>query len=269
MAEQSQEKLAYILGAIYGDGHFSKEAKVAFGSTDIEFVLKVSEYIKQLFDLHMIIRRRKLSEKNPNWRDFFEFSSKRLYKKLKHFDSHFTTVPRFILSGNKKVKSAFLRGFFDAEGSVEIRNVKRKDGRIDKIRHVKCYNNNLKLLDSIKEMFHDLDIKSEIFHGKGKNYYVVIWNYKSLNTFNRFVGFEIKRKQSLLNEAIKSYKEMQTRWKLKDYEKVINLRTATKFGSTRLDKLLLRGGIKIPQSTIEAWIYGRTKVTENKSGGVQ
>lgn len=269
MAEQAQKKLAYILGAIYGDGHFSKEGKVCFSSTDIEFIAKIKDYIKELFGLSMILRKVELSKKNPNWRDSFEFSSRRLYKNLKQFDPHFIIVPAFILDGNKEIKASFLRGFFDAEGSVDFNVIKRKDGRIQTSRHVNCFSNNVELLNYVKKFLEELGIKSQIFHGKGSNYYVGIWNYRSLTEFRNLIGFEIKRKQSLLNEAIKSYKEIQTQWKLKDYEKVLNLRTATKFGSTRLGELLLKDGIKIPQPTIEAWIYGRTKVTEDKSGGVQ
>lgn len=258
-----QEKLAYILGAIYGDGCFTKDRKVSFSSTDEEFILKVVEFIQQLFNIKMSIRKTELSKKNPNWRDSLRFSSRRLYKLIRHFNPSSNVVPDIVLKGNKKIKSSFIGGFFDAEGNVDVRKVKRKDGRTDTMRHVKCFSNNTKLLEQIKNFLEELDIKSSIFRGKKNNFYVCIWNYRSLCQFNKLIGFVIKRKQILLEKAIESYKEIQTRWKPKDYKKVIDLRNITGFGAYRIKQELLNEGIKIPQPTIESWIYGKTKITEN------
>lgn len=264
MKQVNSDNLAYILGALYGDGHFSKEGKISFSSTDIEFITKVSYLIKKLLNISVNIRRIELSKKNPAWRDSFEFTSRRLYRKLSKFNPNCVIVPKFILNGNKKIKATFLRGLFDAEGDVDAKKVKRRDGRIDVIRHVKCFSNNVELLKYLRLLLKDLNINSNIFRGKKNNFYVCIWSYKDLNTFNKLIGFVIKRKQFLLEETIKSYKEIQTRWKSKDYKKVINLRNITGFGACKIREELLSGGIKIPRSTIESWIYGRTKITENK-----
>lgn len=265
MAE-NQEKLAYLLGAIYGDGSFTKDGKIFFSSTDFEFITEIAKIIKKLFNLEMNIRLRKLSSKNINWKDSFEFSSRRLYRILKDYNQK--TVPDFINLGNLRRKALFLKGFFDAEGNVDFHKIKRKDGRIDTIRHVKCFSNNKKLLEQIKQLLRELKIKSAIFRSKGENYYVCIWNYKSLKQFSKFIGFVIKRKQTTLMQALNSYKEIQTRWEFNTYSKVMNLRYKKKVGAKRIKQKLSLMGIEIPQSTIESWIYGRNKIIENKNGGV-
>lgn len=121
-----------------------------------------------------------------------------------------------------------------------------------------------------KEIFFGVTDFEFIKNGNEKtkaHFYVCIWSYKDLNKFNELIGFVIKRKQILLEKAIKSYKKIQTRWKIKDYKKVINLRNIAGFGAYKIRQELLSEGIEVPQPTIESWIYGRVKITENTRGG--
>jgi len=261
MAE-SQEKLAYLLGAIYGDGSFTKDGKIFFSSTDFEFIAKVIDIIDELFNFKTNICLRRLSLKNPNWRDSFQFSSRKLYGILKSYNQ--TIAPSFINSGNEKIKASFIRGFFDAEGGIDFREIKRKDGRTDVIRHVNCFSNNKELLEQIKKFLNELCIKSLIFKGKKNNYYICIWNYRSLKRFNELIGFVIKRKQLALTQAIDSYKQIQTHWDFITYSSVMNLRNKEKIGAKTI-KQKLKIAFNIPQPTIESWIYGRSKIPENKT----
>ncbi len=48
--------------------------------------------------------------------------------------------------GKAETKCAFIRGFFDAEGSVNLYLFKRSGGRIQTTRHVKCFSNDTELL---------------------------------------------------------------------------------------------------------------------------
>src|SRR3989304_7319825 len=254
-----QERLAYLLGALYGDGSFSSK-RIFFGATDKEFVQKVANLIDDLFRIKLKIRVQKLSLKNPKWRDYYKLNSKKLYKHLNKYNPKTVEIlPKFIKDGNSKVKALFIKGFFDAEGNVDVRSVKRKDGRTDIIRHLKCFSNNVELLQEIKQLLYFLNIKSEIFRGKGKNYYVCIWNYKGLQKFNTNIGFIIQRKQRALNNALNSYKEIQTRWDFQTYDMVLKLRKQKKIGAEKIKRKLLKKNLNIPKPTIEAWIYGRTK----------
>jgi len=256
-----QANLAYLLGALYGDGSFSNE-RIFFGVTDRDFVEAVANTVKKLFGIELTIRTRKLSLKNPKWKDYFHFSSRKIYSYLEKYNPKINNeLPRFIKKGNLRVKSAFLKGFFDAEGNVDIRSVKRKDGRTDVIRHVKGFSNNTKMLNEIKQILSTFDIKSKIFRGKKNNYYICIWNYRSLKIFNENIGFVIKRKQLSLEKALNSYKEIQTRWNFETYKKVMNLGKTKGIGAKKIKQELSRNGFNIPQPTIEAWIYGKSKIT--------
>lgn len=263
-------KLAYLLGAIYGDGCFIKDGKLAFGSTDKEFTEQISNIVRELFNIELNIRKIKLSLKNPNWKDFFEFRSRRLFKLLSEFNPKSTTtiVPDFIENGNLEVKSAFLRGYFDAEGNVNLSTIKRKDRGISETsRRVRCYSNDIPMLKKISNLLNQLGIKSSIFRGKKENFYVCIWNYQSIKKFYEMVGFVIKRKQAALISILNSYKEIQTRWDTDTYLTVMKLRDKEMIGSKRIKDRLSLKGINIPQPTIEAWIYKRYKISE-KQGGI-
>lgn len=263
--EGKTERLAYLLGAIYGDGSFSKDKKIFFGVTDKDFIDEVVAIVYKLFKVRLTTRIQKLSLKNPNWKDYFNFSSRELYRHLNKYNPRLgKELPKFIKNGSLQVKASFIKGFFDAEGNVNVHPIKRKDGRTDIIRHVKCYSNNIKLLKEIKQFLSELEIKSEIFRGKKENYYVCIWNYKGLTIFNEFIGFVIKRKQSKLEQALNSYKEIQNQWDVKTYKTVMKLRKTQKIGAKKIKQKLSSNDLNIPQSTIEAWIYGRYKVTETK-----
>jgi intein/homing endonuclease len=267
--QNSKENLSYLLGALYGDGCFSKDGKVYFCAADKEFVKAVIHIVKKLFSLELNMRKRELSKKNKNWRDVFEFSSRRLYKLLnqKMYIKKPFTIPEFIIHENEKVKASFLRGFFDAEGNVDVRKIKRKDGRTDIIRHVKCFSNNKKLLKEIVSLLYSLKIKSDIFKGKKENFYVCIWNYKSLNNFKKHVGFVIKRKQFKLKKALNSYRQIQNRWTYETYKKVMEIRKKEKIGAFKIHQKMSEMGFNIPRPTIEAWIYGRAKITKRRCVG--
>jgi len=264
MNAMNEEKLAYLLGAIYGDGCFTK-GSISFGVADKEFIDEIINIIKNLFGLEINIGLKKLSDKNPKWRDFYQFHSRRLFKFISRFDlKKLKTIPDFILRGDNNTKASFIKGFFDAEGNVDVRVIKRKDGRTDTMRHVKCFSNDTKLLQQIKQLLSQLQIKSEIFRGKKENYYVCIWNYRSLKKFNDLIGFVINRKKEVLVQAINSYKQIQTQWNFNTYKTVMDIRDKEKFGAKRIKQKLLGTGINVPQPTIEAWIYGRSKISENK-----
>jgi DNA-binding transcriptional regulator WhiA len=258
----NQEKLSYLLGAIYGDGCFTRDGKVSFSSTDKEFIEEVCKIVNNLFGLKLNIRFRKLSAKNKNWRDSYEFSSRRLYRLLSKFDlKRIRKLPNFVSKTNKN-KRKFIKGLFDAEGGIDLHTVKRKDGRTDIIRHLKCFSNNVELLEQIKDFLAQLKIESKIFKGKMPNYYICIWSYRNLKSFYESIGFVIKRKQEQLKEALNSYKEVQVQWNFNTYNTVMNFRRKENIGSRLIRKKLLNMSLNVPQPTIESWIYHRSRIIE-------
>ncbi len=246
---ENSVRLAYLLGALYGDGCFyhKDRGRIIFASSDKEFTVRVASIIKTLFGLKINIRIDKLSKKNKNWKDSYVFSSRPLYRNLK--DYRFIGMPKFVEHDTKETKAAFISGFFDAEGNVDIHLIKKRN---ELQRHLRCFNNNLDMLKEIQEILKEFSIKSWIGTGKGKNWCLTIWGYHSLTKFQKFIGFKINRKALLLEQAIRSYKEIQIRWSREIYETVIKLRK-TGLGATRIKYCL---NLNVPKPTIESWIYG-------------
>ena len=60
-------------------------------------------------------------------------------------------MPDFIEKENIKTKASFIRGYFDAEGNVDLKTILRKDRGVDQTtRHIRCFSNNLVMLEKIK-----------------------------------------------------------------------------------------------------------------------
>lgn len=258
MAEKDNgSKLAYVIGALYGDGCFAHKdikGRIHFGSSDIEFVNIMANFINDIFGLTISVRVDRLSAKNKKWKDFYSFSSRKLYKNVGKYDWKLTKkIPNFVKCGKSEVKAAFIRGFFDAEGSVDLHSFKRKDGRVQTIRHVKCFSNDTELLKEVKLLLTSFKIDSKVFHSKNPNYCLVIWNNRSLRIYQNAMGFNLERKSIALKKAIESYKQIQTRWNLEDYENVMTLRKQG-LGALKI-KRRLSSSNNIPLPTIESWIY--------------
>lgn len=247
---ESNSDFAYLLGALFGDGCFysGDRGRIIFSSSDKEFTAKVSSCIKGLFGLDAATTIRRLSKKNSKWKDAYVLSSRPLFKRLQEHKEK--KVPAFVLSSDE-MKAAFLKGLFDAEGNVDIHNVKSRNV-VE--RHVRCFSNDTELLEQSKRMLFELGIKSMIHRSKGNNFCLTIWGYKSLLKFNELIGFTIQRKQNSLNNAIAGYKQIQTQWGTEVRNIAVGLNKKG-IGPVGVKYELAAMGHNVPKPTIEYWIY--------------
>lgn len=255
-SDEQKEKLAYVLGALFGDGCFShkENGRILFGCCDKEFIETVAQYIRDIFNVEVKIRKQMLSLKNENWKDFYCLSSRPLFRELKEFSDK--KIPEFIKDSNLNVKAAFIKGFFDAEGNVDIHVIKSRN---EMQRHLRCFSNDLNLLKGIGILLKDFEIKSFIGKYKVKAYCLTIWGYNSLFAFKRNIGFVINRKSSLLEKAVSSFKEIQVQWNEKIYEAVMRMRQEENIGAEKIKNKLSDLGLSVPKPTIEAWIYKKRR----------
>ena len=214
LTEFENQKLAYLIGAILGDGHYTRpdewgKIRFHFGSSDKEFVLEVKEIIKDIFSLDTNVGVQKLSLKNKAWRDHYTITSRLLYRNIVDYFPNKNEIPSFIKNSNKSIKAKFLSGFFDAEGGICISFIKSRNA-LD--RRLYCHNSNLTLLHKIQFYLGELDIDSFIQSGKGA-YALNIWGYKNLVNFKNGIDFNINRKKYKLIEAIKSYKLIHKKYR--------------------------------------------------------
>ncbi len=201
------KKLAYLIGAVVGDGHYAPPDKWGsyrfyFGSSDKDFALRIKQLIKELFSLNTGFVIYNLSKKNKFWRDHYQITSRPLPKLLMAYLPNSNKIPKFIRNSNIGVRVEFLSGFFDAEWGVSISKIKSRNA-ID--RRLYCHNADLEILEEIGSYLRDLDIDSFIQNGKGA-YALNIWGYKNLVNFKNLIDFQIKRKKDKLTKAIQSYK---------------------------------------------------------------
>ncbi len=130
--------------------------------------------------------------------------SKRAYEDLLSycsFNSRTWSVPNKIKRSNKSIKREFLRALFDDEGTVIKHSQKRAEVRFYSINH--------EGISQIQILLKEFNIESRIKEGYGskRNVYGLI----VLNTelFREKVGFNLKRKQLILEE-VKQGKEKKS-----------------------------------------------------------
>lgn len=249
------EQIAYLIGAIMGDGSYSTadictRPRFSFTSSDKDFALLIQQLVSELFDVNMNIYHCELSKKNPNWRDCYKMCSRILYKNLSLYLPDHKVLPKFIVEGTLKIKAAFISGFFDAEGGVSIGWIKSRKA-VD--RRIYCYNNEISILKTIQNYLNDIDIKGFII--ADQNCYALnIWGFSSCTIFRRDIGFKIERKKDKLNKLIDSYKSIHIRGNEMIYNMVINLANDANDNIKEIKQKLLDQGITLSNQTIEKWI---------------
>jgi len=193
-------ELAYVIGVTLGDGSTSSNRsyshKIKLRVIDREFAAEFARC------LGVLLRRNppsvKWREKTGSW--YTEVSSLLLQKFLRQdLRSLMPTIEHC-----PSCIGAFLRGFFDSEGSITARRLTVYNGDLDKLEFV-C-----KLMTSLgieatgprlrEEKGGMVSIKGREYHVNKDQYYVYV-RTNSLVAFCNKVGFTIKRKQERLERA--------------------------------------------------------------------
>jgi len=179
--------LAYFLGSLVGDGSVSKQVSSGISHHVVIFdggqlyCERIASLLNSLFGLSPRVSRTKSGFR-------VQINSKKLYEFLTSFcsfGSKVWQVPHCIMQGAKDIKSAFLRGLFDAEGYVHI-NWNQKRGWWD--RDVRILLRNGIAIRQLNEMLQSLGIKSSV-RLDGKDAVLYIRRYPDIKSFRNMVGF--------------------------------------------------------------------------------
>ncbi len=121
--------LAYLLGAILGDGHIRKDGhvisfKVSEKWLAEKFIQKVDKIFEHKLNLHRRLKRDKFhfaanSANKPAVRLFTKFLEVPRGKK-----SHLIFVPDLIKNASEQIRLAFLEGVFDTEGCIRRKGLR-------------------------------------------------------------------------------------------------------------------------------------------------
>jgi len=202
---EPSEDLAYVIGAVCGDGYVGLERRrEGYTRAIIYLRAKDKEFVEELaIRIGRVLNRPppKVKILRSTGRYYYtQVRSKTLYELLKK-PVDLERLRKYIEHCDK-CSAAFLRGFFDAEGSI------LKDGSIY------VGNSDYRLLKYVQSLLGRFKIvamgpnllcrRGSITHSNGKqytrrhdSYYIYI--KRSYNTwFYKYIGFTIKRKQERL-----------------------------------------------------------------------
>ncbi|WP_297091745.1 LAGLIDADG family homing endonuclease [Thermococcus sp.] len=205
LPEFADEEFWYVMGLISGEGYAQNRggsATLYFTNNDPELIEKVYNYLKCI-GLTPKIRE---AHRGKNSGEVYA-SSIELYHLLEWLGlakpSAEKTVPPQLFRARAEDVRAFLRGYFDAEGTVDKRRpkitvVSASKEMLRGIQH-------LLLRFGIKSQLHET--KSRATNGKmrdKKTYYRLIITGEDVLKFRTEIGFRIKRKQRILEDVTES-----------------------------------------------------------------
>jgi len=132
LPKEMTPELAYFIGFFLGDGglkdtrrtlefHGRREYKIVVGDYSIEFTEKIQQMFRQLFGITPPIRFERAAKGSHYY--YVNPTSKSIFLFLTQVvglgeGKHEKFVPKIILDSPLEIQQWFLRGYFDAEGSI-------------------------------------------------------------------------------------------------------------------------------------------------------
>jgi intein-encoded DNA endonuclease-like protein len=201
---EPSEDLAYVIGAVCGDGYVSITRRVRKGYRQAMIYLEVKdkEFVEEFaIRIGRVLNRPppKLKVERSTGYYYIKVESKTFYELLKK-PVDLEKLRKYIEHCDK-CSAAFLRGFFDAEGSIS------ENGSIHLV------NSDYRLLKYVRSLLRRFKIvttmnllhrRGSIMRIKGKQYIrrrdvYYIYVKRSCNMrFYKYIGFTVKRKQERL-----------------------------------------------------------------------
>lgn len=188
------QEVAQILGYIVGDGCNRGNNITILTDKDIENLKLYSSKLEILGIKNTIsIRdRNRLNIYSTEFKKWLERIESSIFNK-----SPARKIPRLICKSKKNVVAAFLRGLYDAEGSVKDHSIVLCTSSQD----IAVVTQMLLLRFGIISHLYDHNESKSTFGGK-KGYQLCISNPKSLKTFVDLIGFSDKKKDQRAKNVI-------------------------------------------------------------------
>jgi len=218
------QRKAEILGLLFSDGNFRK-----YYTTYKEFDKRrnntyIRHQTKRIIEfantnLKLLNHFRNLLLKEYDYKSNITISNKNVFRicitkngiindltQRINFGFLKWSVPREIMSSNKKIKAAFIRGIFDGDGSIDF--VDRKIPRI------RIYSVNLKSLKQVKQLLEDLFINCKIngpyIKTKRRPLYELLLQTKSIMKFIKYINSNHSKKLRIFKKISREYNNTKT-----------------------------------------------------------
>jgi len=196
--------LSFLMGAILAEGYISiskknRTYKIGFCNTDAEFLDTFRHAFKKIFPGCAIYEQKRgpLSYGKKDC-SYFEICSAYIVKFLKglglnNITSHKKSIPKIMFHAAKKSMGAFLRGFFEGDGSIYL------SGRTPII---DCASSSELLLKEIQVILLRFGIISTLWHNnkRKREYKLFIRGVDNINCFKDNIGFLTKEKVARLEK---------------------------------------------------------------------
>lgn len=214
---------SYVLGVLCGDGYIrvqdSKSYLVGLDVCDEEFADEFKRCLEVIYGLFPSKKLRKVRPtnfcKNPKRSYVINLTSKNAAMDLFRYCESFKTwdweVPKEILESSLEIKSYFLKGIFDSEGTIRL---KHKGHAMLQI----CSGNieSFLLVKNILE--DDFNIKMSVRYSQSNAIVLYTENYACIKNFSDKINFFIKRKKDMLSFCLSSYKRKGLRKYSKEFK---------------------------------------------------
>lgn len=205
LQKQFTHNIAYILGVCLGDACIYPYC-IKLEVIDEEFALEFKKALDDWSRMKAVLTLQKSKGVNrkPTYRVMF-YSSQAI-KFLKNFmDNRLNEI----LIGDKEIQASFLRGLYDSEGCVMIKN--------KKYCCLQFTNTNLKIINICEKLLKKFKIKFTRTKYVWNNHYKIrydvrIYKIKSAKIFLNKIGFSIKRKQEKLKQIVNNYEPNPYFW---------------------------------------------------------
>jgi len=198
----------YILGSLFGDGcfHFRKDRQkwtICLDVKDKEFAEEFAKAVNRCF--------KALIENSATRRKPVKpfFTCDRWHVRIQRdgiskillgftFGRQNWRISNEMFNASSEFRRGLLRGFFDAEGSIDVRR-----------RAIIAYSTNMEGLTGIQKLLKSLGIDSIIYRvnnrgsfGKKPKFHLVISRAKNIISFAEQIGFTIPRKKNQLSKIV-------------------------------------------------------------------
>lgn len=231
-------KLFYLKGAFDGDGHYNHKSKrITFNVTDYDFISEVQSLIQKIFNININIRDHVEATETTKkqWRINLTTIKKLGFNPCEFFQSLTPESP--------EEKIEYLKGLFDAEGSVGICDKLVRNKYTGKEKWLTLSQKDIAKLELWSSYLNEFGIDSIKTYKKDTRSYLSIRNNYSIKQFNELIGFRIKRKQDVLNRIIAN--ASKNKLSKQDYEKIVDIYNHTLFGTTYIGLMFGRSSVTI------------------------
>jgi len=189
------ERLANLLGLIWGDGFIQDTGRFGISCNGGDIVNYVKQVVRQLLSVKCRVERHH-KDISVRW------NSKSLFLVLElnniHKESALNlSVPTPILSAKNKIKAAFLRGLFEADGCISSHRIKYSTGSIKLARQIQT------ILLSMGMRTRLIGHKRVNGHSDNMSYNVQLKTRDDVLRFRKYIGFLGRTKQNKLNNVPK------------------------------------------------------------------